>query len=133
MRKAIVGIIILVVLIGGGALIYLNNHKSNSSMSGMSTSGSSSQKSSTMATTNVTIANFAFSPASIKVKKGSMVTWTNKDNVAHTVTETDGSDGPKSSNIDQNKSYSFMFNTVGTFHYHCSIHPDMTGTVTVTS
>ena len=81
---------------------------------------------------NVTILNFAFSPTSITVKQGSKVTWTNQDTAGHTVQETDGQVGPNSSTIGKGQSYSFIFNTVGTFQYHCSIHPDMTGMVTVT-
>jgi plastocyanin len=74
----------------------------------------------------------AFSPADITVKKGTTVTWTNQDSVAHTVVETDGQDGPKSNDLNNGQSYTFTYNTVGAFKYHCSIHPMMTGTVTVT-
>lgn len=82
---------------------------------------------------SVTIQNFAFTPSSITVKKGTKVTWTNKDNVTHTVNETDGqSGGPNSGDIAPGASYSFTFSTVGTFNYHCAIHPSMLGKVVVT-
>ena len=81
---------------------------------------------------SVTIQNFAFTPASISVKKGTTVTWTNKDSAGHTVTESDSQSGPTSGTLSNGQSYHFTFNTVGTFHYKCSIHPSMTGTVTVT-
>ena len=87
---------------------------------------------STSQTNSVTISNFAFSPAAITVKKGTAVTWTNKDSTTHTVTENDSQDGPKSGELNQGQSYTFTYNTAGTFKYHCSIHPDMTGSVTVT-
>ncbi len=80
----------------------------------------------------VTIQNFAFSPSSISVQKGSTVTWTNRDNTAHTVTG-NTSGGPASGHIQPGKSYSFTFNSAGTFPYHCAIHPEMTGKVTVTN
>ena len=81
----------------------------------------------------VSIANFAFRPANIKVRRGATVTWTNHDTTSHTVTETDGSRGPRSGILGAGKSYSFAFNMVGTFRYHCAIHPNMTGTVIVTN
>jgi len=78
------------------------------------------------------IKDFAFNPASLTVKKSTSVTWTNQDSSNHTVTETDGQTGPGSGSLGQGQTYSFTFNTAGTFHYKCSIHPSMTGTVTVT-
>lgn len=78
----------------------------------------------------VTISNFAFAPNSITVKKGTKVTWMNQDSTAHTITGTNG--GPDSAAFGSGASYSFTFNTVGTFPYHCSIHSSMTGTVIVT-
>lgn len=81
-------------------------------------------------TSGVTIAGMAFSPATITVKKGTSVTWTNNDSVSHTVTGNNG--GPNSSTLGNGQSYSFTFNTTGTFKYICAIHPSMTGTVIVT-
>ncbi|MBX4197301.1 cupredoxin domain-containing protein [Candidatus Saccharibacteria bacterium] len=76
--------------------------------------------------------NFAFMPADITVKKGTTVTWTNNDSAAHTVTAISSSSGPSSGTLNQGDKYTFTFNTAGMFHYRCSIHPDMLGTVTVT-
>lgn len=134
MKKVIIAIVIVIILAIGGAVIAMNR-KSGSTTSGTSaTSGNSqqSQSSGPTATNSVTITNFAFSPADITVKKGTTVIWTNQDSVSHTVRETDGQTGPNSSTLSQGKSYSFTYDTTGTFKYHCSIHPDMTGTVTVT-
>ena len=80
----------------------------------------------------VSIKDFAFSPRQLTVKKGTTVTWTNTDSAAHTVTETDGQDGPDSKSLASGASYSFTFATAGTFKYLCSIHPSMTATVVVT-
>lgn len=77
---------------------------------------------------NVSIAGFAFSPSSITVKKGDTIVWMNKDSAPHTVT----GGNLNSPTLSQNKTYSFVFDKTGTFSYHCSIHPSMTGTVTVT-
>jgi plastocyanin len=140
MKKALPIIIVVIVVIAGVAAYALtrnNNKKSGdtaSSMSNMDTSkqSSSDTASTPTATNSVTIKDFAFSPASITVKKGTAVTWINQDSVAHTITETDGQDGPKSQDLASGQSYSFTYNTAGTFKYDCSIHTNMTGTVTVT-
>jgi plastocyanin len=80
---------------------------------------------------DVAIANFAFAPATLTVKKGTTVTWTNNDTVAHTVTA-DSGEGPNSGDIDKGETYQYTFNTAGTFKYHCKPHPQMTATVIVT-
>jgi plastocyanin len=77
----------------------------------------------------VTIANFAFGPASLSVAAGTTVTWTNEDTAAHTATADDGSFD--SSSIAPGATFSHAFDTAGTFAYHCSIHPNMTATIEV--
>jgi plastocyanin len=77
----------------------------------------------------VSIKGFAFNPATIQAKAGENVTWTNEDSVPHTVTLDDGSS--KSGNIAGGATYSHAFTQAGTFAYHCEIHPQMKGTVTV--
>jgi plastocyanin len=106
----------------------------NTDMSSGSNNSNASTGSTNPQTTNkVTIQNFAFSPASITVKAGTTVTWTNNDSAAHTVTENDGkSGGPASGDVNPGSTYSFTFKTAGTYQYHCAIHPSMTGTVVVT-
>lgn len=79
---------------------------------------------------SVSIANFAFSPASVNVNVGDTVTWTNQDSSAHTVTsDTPGVFG--SGQLAQGQTFQFTFSQAGTFAYHCAIHPTMTGTVVV--
>jgi plastocyanin len=77
----------------------------------------------------VTIMNFSFQPATITVPVCGTVTWTNQDTTGHTVTADDGSFD--SGTIAPGSTFSQTFTTAGTFAYHCSIHPTMTGTVTV--
>ncbi len=78
---------------------------------------------------------YSFSPATLTITKGTKVVWTNASDTPHTITSDDGkftsSDAGKP--IAANQTYSFVFNTVGTFKYHCSIHSYMTATITVTS
>ncbi|HEY1025348.1 MAG TPA: plastocyanin/azurin family copper-binding protein [Sphingobacteriaceae bacterium] len=79
--------------------------------------------------TAVTIQGMAFSPSSLTVTTGTTVTWTNRDNVAHTVTADDNSFS--SPLINNGGTYSRTFNTAGTFPYHCTPHPEMRATITV--
>ncbi len=78
----------------------------------------------------VTIQNFAFSPASVTVPAGTTVTWTNHDAASHQIASDTGAF--EGSPIGQGSSYSFTFNTPGSYPYHCAIHPYMKGTITVT-
>jgi plastocyanin len=78
----------------------------------------------------VTIDNFAFAPATLTVKAGSTVTWTNKDEEPHTVAATDGSF--HSPGMGTGATFSHAFPSAGKFDYVCSIHPSMHGTVVVT-
>jgi plastocyanin len=68
------------------------------------------------------------------VQKGTTVTWTNYDPVAHSV-ESGTHDNPtglfESSLLNQGQSFSYTFNEAGTFVYHCDPHPYMTGVVIV--
>ena len=81
-------------------------------------------------TVQVSIMNFAFSPATIAVASGTTVVWTNGDTAAHTVTAADGS--WTSPSLAKGARYSRIFNTPGTYNYICAIHPYMKGTVIVT-
>jgi plastocyanin len=83
-----------------------------------------------VATNTVAIKGFAFSPASITVKVGTTVTWTNSDQDAHTVTATGGAFGSQA--LDTGKAFTFTFTKAGTYNYLCTIHPFMTATVVVT-
>ena len=78
----------------------------------------------------VSIKNMAFLPASLSVTSGTTVTWVNNDGIAHTVTADDGTFD--SGSIAPGNSFTHTFNSVVTVNYHCSIHPMMTGAVTVT-
>ena len=84
-----------------------------------------------VATDTVHIKNFAFSPATVTVKAGSTVVWTNNDSIQHDLTFDNG--GIASNVLNQNDTFSHTFPTAGTYHYVCSIHPFMHGTVIVTA
>ncbi|SRR5258708_36030042 len=80
-------------------------------------------------TTEVKIDNFSFGPATLTVPAGTSVTWTNRDDIPHTVVSTDGVF--KSKVLDTDEKFSFTFSKAGTYPYFCSIHPKMTGKVIV--
>jgi plastocyanin len=77
----------------------------------------------------VAMKNIAFDPATVTIKVGESVTWTNQDSVDHNVIADNGEFS--SSLLAKGATFSFTFDTAGTYGYHCSIHPSMTGTVVV--
>jgi len=81
------------------------------------------------AAVEVKIDNFSFGPQAQTVAVGTTVTWTNRDDIPHTVVSTDGVF--KSKTLDTDEKFSYTFAKAGTFAYFCSIHPKMTGKVVV--
>src|ERR1700722_2169145 len=79
---------------------------------------------------DVSIDNFTFTPASLKVKAGTTVTWTNRDDIPHGIASSDNA-FKKSKALDTDDSYWFTFTTPGTYQYFCYIHPHMVGTIVV--
>jgi plastocyanin len=78
----------------------------------------------------VTVADFAFSPGSIKVAQGGSVAWHNNGPSTHTSTQNAGlwatghiAPGTSSSSV--------VFAAAGSYAYHCSIHTFMKGSVRV--
>ena len=63
------------------------------------------------------------------VAGGTAVTWTNHDDIPHTVVSTDGVF--KSKGMDTEEKFSNTFTKAGTYSYFCSIHPKMTGKIVV--
>ncbi len=81
------------------------------------------------AAVEVKIDNFSFGPQTITVPTGATVTWTNRDDIPHTVVSTDGLF--KSKVRDTDEKFSYTFSKAGTYPYFCSVHPKMTGKVVV--
>jgi plastocyanin len=80
-------------------------------------------------TVQVKIDNFTFEPETLTVAAGTTVTWTNRDDIPHTVVSTDGVFRSKVRDTDETFSYTFA--KPGTYPYFCSVHPKMTGKVVV--
>jgi plastocyanin len=70
-----------------------------------------------------------FSVPNLTLFTGSKVTWINDDNMVHTVTANDASFS--SGDINPGSSFSYTFNTVGTYNYYCTHHAGMTAVVTI--
>jgi plastocyanin len=77
----------------------------------------------------VVIDNFVFGPQTVTVPVGATVTWTNRDDIPHTVVSTEGVF--KSKVRDTDEKFSYTFTKPGTYPYYCSVHPKMTGQVVV--
>jgi plastocyanin len=77
----------------------------------------------------VKIDNFSFAPQMVMIPVGATVTWTNRDDIPHTVVSTDGVF--KSKVRDTDEKFSYTFTKAGTYPYFCSVHPKMTGKIVV--
>jgi len=75
------------------------------------------------------IDNFSFAPGTLNVRAGTTITWTNKDDIPHTVVSNDKLFA--SPVLDTDGKFSYTFQKAGSFGYYCSIHPKMTGKVVV--
>jgi plastocyanin len=77
----------------------------------------------------ITIKDFMFAPASLTIRAGTTVTWLNEDEEPHTVVSASGLFRSKA--IDTQESFTFTFEKPGEYHFICTIHPQMMGTVIV--
>jgi amicyanin len=143
MKKYVPFILVIIVIVAIAAVALANKDNKTAAPPPAPTPTSSSNESTnntnpnptppssdTSTISSISIVNMGYSPADISVKKGTKVTWTNNDDVAHTVTA-DSGNAFDSGNMDKGKTFSFTFNTAGTFAYHCTYHPNMHGKVTV--
>jgi plastocyanin len=142
MKKGLIAFIVAIIAIGGITAIVVTNKKSESKTNSSDTGPATTQPvdsaenttqdtdTPAVAGSEVAIEGFAFTPANLTVKKGTTVTWTNKDSAPHTVTGEDG--GPDSATLQPNDTYQFTFSEVGSFAYHCNFHTSMVAKVTVT-
>ena len=115
MKKNIVLMIILTLSV---AMLIGFTSCSTSKTTGTTTSGST-----------VNIVNFSFAPGTLPISAGTTVTWTNSDSTTHHVASDTGVFD--SGDMAPNATFSYTFNTTGTFPYHCSIHTYMKGTIAV--
>jgi plastocyanin len=112
------------------------------------TDGGGSNPPPSSATAAVTIRDFSYTPASLTIKSGTTVRWTNSGPSAHTTVSDAGvwqsdmlssptSGGGYGGGATAGGTFDFTFSQPGTYSYHCSIHPpssypNFTGTIIVT-
>ncbi|MDB5650107.1 MAG: hypothetical protein JWL62_1627 [Hyphomicrobiales bacterium] len=77
----------------------------------------------------IRIADFAFAPADLTITRGTMVIWENADDMVHSIVSTTGAF--RSSALDTGDSFTFTFDSPGTFEYSCGLHPRMRGRIVV--
>jgi amicyanin len=138
MKKSTIAIIVAVILLAiGGVIGWIMINKDSSPSTGGNATAPDSQVTDMTSSKNVavTMRDLSFSPPSIKIKKGTTVTWTNQDSVGHNVIADDAPDRgglPTSHDLlTRGETQSVTFVRVGTFKYHCGAHAFMKGTVQV--
>lgn len=143
-KLLIPALIITAALVGFAAMSVTNKESSNQSASNMTSSemnGMDKANNSSIddaatppATANqVTYKDFAVVQKTLKVKKGTTVTWVNQDSAKHDVSpDIETADFKTSKLFGKGETYAVTFNTPGTYSYKCSPHPYMKGTIEVT-
>ncbi len=127
----------LIGVVAGLAIAVACSGGSGSSSSGSSTGslyGSTPTQPSNATTADVTIritgmnGGNSYSPNPGTVKAGQTVAWQNSDSIAHTATGTGFDTGAIAPGA---TSAPIAFNSTGSVSYHCSFHPSMVGSLTV--
>ena len=130
MKKIVIPLLVAVFVTG--AIVFIRENPNGSTRTNdLSVSENENMKSPGL--NEVIIKDFSFSPKTLKVKKGTTVTWTNRDSAGHDIMPDSPSDAFKPSQLLSNgESYSFTFEKPGVYEYYCSPHPYMKGTIEVT-
>jgi plastocyanin len=152
-EKIVLVAVILVLVVGGGFIIFAQDNnrepveKTSSMSHDMSSSSEEVNEKDLVDLTNdsevkIDIDSTGYKVANIKIKLGSTVVWTNQDTVEHTIMTGNMDDSQSHSTSDDKRelmspvlkngeSYSYTFNEVGNYSYHCSKHPSEKANVTV--
>lgn len=123
------GVVLLVAACSGGGATTAPTSAPSAAASAPAAAGPACAESATAGEVAVTIAEFAFNPADITATVGQTITFTNNDSAPHTATLDDDSCGTP--NIANGESDGLLFSAAGTYPFHCAIHPNMKGTITV--
>ena len=138
-RRTVTTVLACLALLGGALFAGCGGSSNKSSSSSTpapnppasTSSASGSGSSSSSGTVKISMKNIAFNPNNVTVKVGQKVVWTNDDSVSHNVVAQSGASF-QSNVFNQGGTYSFTPKKAGTIQYVCTIHPGMTGTITVT-
>jgi plastocyanin len=116
------------------ALAALIGCSASSTSSSSSSSPSAPVESASASTAAVEIKLFQFNPASLTIAPGTTVTWTNQDDIHHTVNSgsPDKPGGPLDGTLpEKGSTYSYKFDQPGEYPYFCDYHNSMVGTIIV--
>lgn len=133
-QVAIAGGLILLAVVAIGAVMAnpernnLSNEKPQSNSSAASATEAPASEPNT-----VDINNYKFGPGKLTVKKGTKVTWVNRDKDRHSIIPDKESDSfAGSSLLAKDEKYSITFDKAGIYEYHCGPHPYMKASIEVT-
>ena len=126
-RLVLIGIVLVVVGLGGSALLYHNSQQSKTSQSAAIPAPTPIPAVKTE-NAQITLTSIGFTPATLRLKAGSQVTWTNTDTAAHNLTSAQLED-LDSELLNPQDSYSFTFEKAGTYQVNSS---GQAGELTVT-
>jgi|SRR3989338_10095299 len=126
MKKGLVIAVILIIL-AGMFFIYLQFSKNSAGQE--NNNGDNDNEGEESNENIIEISDFTFLPATLNIRKGDSVTWTNKDGTRHTATSDDGVFD--SGLLSNGQNFKYQFNEVGTFSYHCTPHPYMKAKIIV--
>lgn len=134
--KYLTGFVVLAIgLITLAVMMISNDKRHDNTTTSMGEMGSNKpqQSSKNAVETNlVSYEDFRVMPQTIRVKKGTTVTWVNRDTAKHDVTpERESEEFEASELFGKSEMHSVTFDTVGIYNYYCSPHPYMKGTVEV--
>jgi len=121
----IIGVVVLVLIVGVAYFLVIQNAKKTDINSNPPVNPETGSK-----MYNINIVNFAFTPASLTIKKGDGVIWTNEDGVSHTVTSDSGNE-LDSEMLGNGQKYQHVFENSGIYEYHCTPHPGMKAKIIV--
>lgn len=127
--RLVTSVLAAAVLASGIAVLMAHESANAQTAPSPAASSSPAVSASTSAAPAVNTKDFLFAPATLTVAVGTKVTFKNSDPVAHTVTAADKSFD--SGNLDQNATWSHVFDKAGTYNYVCTYHPYMKGTIVV--
>jgi plastocyanin len=126
------GLIVLLLVLGSAFVVACGGDEETSTTGGTTATtgtGSTSGGNGQPEEVQVVIEDYTYVPGDVTIQAGGSVTWTNQDSVQHNAGADDGSfEGPL---LSRGESFTQVFDTPGTYPYHCTPHPYMKATVTV--
>lgn len=135
MTIGIIAAVVIAAFIIGYYMAYSGEPAGSAQPQANASSGESGAETTTFQRENlneVIIQNSAFSPAELRIKAGSKVTWTNLDSTTHSVVSDSGSEGGISSGLlAKGQAYAKVFEQPGVYNYHCGLHSTMRGKIIV--